>query len=245
MTLIKRKGKDMQVYFLHHSAVCVKMEKSLLIFDYYLPDLGDGMKQGSISDKEIEEAERVYVFASHVHHDHYNPYIFKWDRLNENIVFVLDDTIKGTHERAVKMMRGDEFSDGYIKVTEFGSTDIGGSFYVECEGKSIYHAGDFNFWHWRDEGDEKYSRQMKIYFERELKFLRNKVESIDVAFFPVDKRMGSDFDEGADMFIETMKPEMFVPIHFMSFDDTKEFMKKHKNNDTKVLAVKKNGQRLV
>ena len=52
----------MQVYFLHHSAVCIKMQGSLLIFDYYMPGLGNGMAQGSISDEEIRNAQRVYVF---------------------------------------------------------------------------------------------------------------------------------------------------------------------------------------
>lgn len=234
----------MQVYFLHHSSVCVKMQESLLIFDYYMPGLGDGMAQGSISDEEIKNAQRVYVFVSHSHHDHFNPVIFEWAQLNENIMYFLDDTVEKTHKKAVKMMRGDVYSDGYLKVREFGSTDIGGSFYVECEGQKIYHAGDFNFWHWRDEGDEKYTRQMKLYFDRELKHLKKRVEHIDVAFFPVDKRMGSDHDEGADIFIDVMKPASFVPMHFVDFKDTEEFAEKHKDGETKVYAINKFGDKL-
>ena len=237
----------MRVFFLHHSCVCVCFSESLLIFDYFvMPQEPQGMKKGSLKDEEIAAFKRVYVFASHNHSDHFNPGILQWDKLNQNIVYILDDTVKHKHKKAVKMMRGDEFSDGYINVKEFGSTDIGGSFYVECEGKSIYHAGDFNFWHWRDDGDEKYSRQMKIYFDRELKFLRTRVKSIDVAFFPVDKRMGSGFDEGADIFIDTMKPKIFIPIHFLGFEDTAEFKNKHKKNKaTKVLSVNKYGQKLI
>ena len=48
----------------------------------------------------------------------------------------------------------------YVK--EFGSTDIGGSFYVECEGDKAYTTpGDFNYWHWKDDGDERYIRAMQ------------------------------------------------------------------------------------
>ena len=235
----------MQVFFLHHSAVCVKLSESLLIFDYYKPGLGNGMKYGSVSDEEIAAAQRVYVFVSHKHHDHYNPAIFRWAAINENITFLLDDTVKKSHPKAVKMMRGDEYSDGYIYVKEFGSTDIGGSFYVECEGKRIYHAGDFNFWHWRNEGDEKYTRQMKLYFDRELKFLGDRVKDVDLAFFPVDRRMGNEYDEGADIFIEKIKPAAFIPIHFLSFEDTKDFAAKHKEGTTKVYTVSKNGERII
>jgi len=235
----------MQVYFLHHSAACVKLNESLLIFDYYTDRLGGGIENGSVSSEDIAAAKRVYVFVSHSHHDHFNPLIFEWTRFNENIVYFLDDTVTDEHEKAIKMMRGDEFSDGYIRVAEFGSTDIGGSFYAECEGHRIYHAGDFNFWHWRDDGDEKYTRQMKLYFERELKFLRNRVEHIDAAFFPVDKRMGSGHDEGADIFIDVMKPDVFVPIHFVDFEDTEEFANKHTDGKTKVLTVSRYGERLV
>ena len=221
------------------------MEEALLIFDYYKPGFGKGMDKGFINSADIAAAKRVYVFVSHSHHDHYSPLIFGWEKHNENIKFILDDTVKKKHPKAVTMMRGESFSDGYIKVSEFGSTDIGGSFYVECEGKKIYHAGDFNFWHWRDEGDEKYTRQMKLYFDRELKFLKNGTGDIDIAFFPVDRRMGNDYDEGADIFIDQIKPAAFVPIHFLSFEDTEEFASKHKDEPTKVYAVSRNGERII
>lgn len=235
----------MQIYFLHHSAICVVMEQSLLVFDYFMNNLGDGMARGSISDDEIKSAKRVYVFVSHNHHDHYNPFIFEWGKLNSNVTYLVDDTVNRPNENAVMMSRGETFDDGYLHAVEFGSTDIGGSFYVECEGKRLFHAGDLNYWHWRDEGDANYSRQMKLYFDREMKYLRAKVQDIDYAFFPVDKRQGSGFDEGADMFIELMKPKSFVPIHFVEFADTTEFAAKHLNGDTKVFAVKKNGDKLL
>jgi len=234
----------MQIYFLHHSAICVVMEQSLLVFDFFMPGLG-GMAKGFISDEEIKNAKRVYVFVSHNHQDHYNPCIFEWDKLGSNITYLLDDTVTDTHKNAVMMSSGDTFDDGYLRACEFGSTDIGGSFYVECEGQKLFHAGDFNYWHWKDEGDKNYTRQMKLYFERELKFLKAKVKTIDYAFFPVDKRMGSDYDEGADIFIQVMKPKNFVPIHILSFADSLDFAAKHLSGQTKVFAVQKNGDKLL
>ena len=235
----------MQIYFLHHSAVCVVMDDSLLVFDYFMSNLGDGMANGSISDEEIRNAKRVYVFTSHSHGDHFNRCVFDWEKLNSDVTYLIDDTVSYPHEKAVKMKRGDTFDDGYLRAVEFGSTDIGGSFYVECEGKRLFHAGDLNYWHWRDEGDANYSRQMELYFDREMKYLRANVQDIDYAFFPVDKRMGSGYDEGADMFIDMMNPRSFVPVHFVDFADTTAFAAKYLNGDTKVFAVKKNGDKLL
>ena len=35
------------------------------------------------------------------------------------------------------------------------STDEGVAFVVHYAGKTIYHAGDLNWWHWEGEPDEK------------------------------------------------------------------------------------------
>ena len=237
----------MHLYYLYHSAVCAVMDHSLLIFDYFLHKKGKNMAEGIVRDEDIKNAERVYVFVSHSHHDHYNARIFKWAKLNSNITFILDSTVPKakSRENAVVLSRGETYDDGYLHVQEFGSTDIGGSFYVVCEGTSFFHAGDLNDWHWKDDGDEKYSRVMKMYFERELKYLKSEVDAIDFAFFPVDKRMGSDFDEGADTFIEKMKPKYFVPIHFGHFNDTEAFSQKHADGETTVFAIQQYGQKLI
>ncbi|MDD5017571.1 MAG: MBL fold metallo-hydrolase [Eubacteriales bacterium] len=237
----------MRLYFLYHSAVCVVLKKSLLIFDYFINRKGKNLEEGLVSDEDIKNAGSVYVFVSHAHHDHYNRRIYKWAALNDNITYILDSTVPKAHTKgkAVMLSRGESYDDGYLCVQEFGSTDIGGSFYVTCEGTSFFHAGDLNDWHWKDDGNARYSRVMKLYFERELKFIRSAVEHIDYAFFPVDRRIGSDYDEGADMFIDTMKPKYFVPIHFSHFDDTKAFSEKHSAGTTKVFAIHKYGDRLI
>jgi len=236
----------MQIYFLHHSAVCVKMDKSLLVFDYYQDRAG--LHMGGIGMDELTGVSRVYVFASHAHTDHFNACIFDWAAYNANITYVLDATIAAETELpegAVILSRGESFEDGYIRVREFGSTDIGGSFYVECEGKRLFHAGDLNNWHWKDEGNARYARVMGMYFERELRFIRHEVAHIDYAFFPVDARMGSDFDAGADTFIETMRPDVLIPIHFVRFADTLAYSRKQAGGPTRVLSISRKGERLV
>jgi L-ascorbate metabolism protein UlaG (beta-lactamase superfamily) len=235
----------MRIYFLHHSAAAVVLDESLLIFDHYINER-KGMEYGTAGDDDLKSAGRVYVFASHSHYDHFNPAVFKWAKINPNITYILDSTIANTDAsvNSVILSKGESFEDGYIRVMEFGSTDIGGSFFVQCEGKSFFHAGDFNYWHWRDDGDERYIRAMTKLFEREMKYIKENISGIDYAFFPLDSRMGSGYEEGPDIFIEAMKPRVFIPIHLKRFEDSQSYSKKQFEG-TEILAINRNGQRLV
>lgn len=237
----------MRIHYLHHSAVSVALEGSLLIFDHYLDRPGKRIEDGHVGIEDIRAAERVYVFASHSHHDHYDRSIFEWAKSGVPVTYILDDTVPAgdAPEGAVFLTRGEAYNDGYLFVREFGSTDMGGSFYVACEDTHFFHAGDLNNWHWKDDGNEKYTRVMEKFFDRELRFLRHEVEHIDYAFFPVDKRMGRDYDAGADLFIEVMQPKFFIPIHFVDFADTEIYRVKKEGSTTQVLAVHHNGDQLV
>ncbi len=55
----------LQVTYIYHSGFCVETENSYYIFDYFKGKL-----------PMLNRDKRVYVFASHFHHDHYNPEIF-------------------------------------------------------------------------------------------------------------------------------------------------------------------------
>jgi lactoylglutathione lyase len=82
---------------------------------------------------------------------------------------------------------------------------------------------------------------MTKYFENELENIKAGIDCIDYAFFPVDRRMGSGYDEGADMFIVAMKPRVFVTIHLKEFKDSEIYSEK-RFEGTKILPVYKNGQ---
>lgn len=235
---------NIQIYFLRHSAVCIKLDETLLIFDYYMHKPGGTIENGFISERDILEAKRVYVFVSHVHPDHFNRCVFDWTY--KHVRFILDDTVNGNiPKNTVHMRRGSVFEDDCIYVRAFGSTDIGSSFFVSYGGISFFHAGDLNDWHWKDDGNVRYSRTMSRLFERELKYIQKKAKEIGYAFFPVDKRMGRDYDSGADLFIKMIKPRYFVPIHFVDFADTLVYREKLKSGDTVVMPVSQIGERLL
>ena len=235
----------MEIYYLYHSGIAVKVDGSLLVFDYYRHKPGKGIEEGCIGEHELAEAARVYVFVSHSHSDHYNRMIYDWAAVNPNITYVLDADVPGAPENAVRLSRGGEYSDDFLKVRAYGSTDIGVSFHVQRGGTSLFHAGDLNCWHWQDDGDARYAKVMRDWFDREMRFIRHGVERIDYAFFPVDKRMGSGYEEGPDKFIEAMKPAVFIPIHFVDFADTTAYAERMKDSGTRVLPVERPGQRLI
>ncbi len=233
----------MRIYYLHHSSVCVIIDKTLMVFDYFADAKDKHIEDGHLSREDIEAFERVYVFASHSHDDHFNTCIFDW--VSPKVTYILDSTIKPTPEGTVILKPGETYSDENIYVREFGSTDCGGSFYVNIGGTSLFHAGDLNDWHWKDDGNARYSRVMTKMFDREMMYLKKHVAHIDYAFFPVDKRMGSDYDTGAKKFIEIMKPGVLIPIHFLSFSDTAAFSDAAAGSGTKIIPIKHNGERLV
>ncbi len=111
-------------------------------------------------------------------------------------------------------MKGEEYKDQHISVKAFGSTDIGISFLIRTEGRTIFHAGDLNNWHWKDESTPEEIAVAERDYLKELELLADTTDHLDVALFPVDPRLGSDFARGAEQFIDRIHVRLFVPMHF-------------------------------
>ena len=63
------------------------------------------------------------------------------------------------------------------------STDEGVAFFVSAGGRTIYHAGDLNWWHWEEESAD-YNLAMEKDYKREIEKMKG--QKVDVAFVPVD-----------------------------------------------------------
>ena len=72
-----------------------------------------------------------------------------------------------------------------IEIETLRSNDMGVAFLVKVEGKTIYHAGDLNWWHWNGEPEED-NEYYKKTFQDEMKYLEGK--KIDLAFMLLDPR---------------------------------------------------------
>ena len=66
---------------------------------------------------------------------------------------------------------------------------------------------------------------------------------VDVAFFPVDPRMGMLFDAGANYFVLTAKPRLLLPMHFWGRSDViSEFARRSRTRETEIVALSSPGQ---
>ncbi|MGO5052147.1 MBL fold metallo-hydrolase [Lachnospiraceae bacterium LCP25S3_G4] len=199
-----------KVTFIAHSGFMVELEQNILIFDYYKGDI-----------PRIKTKKAIYVFASHAHYDHYVRDIYRYNELSLDVTFVLSDDIPreevevskqyGVLEEQVKFLEPDiKCTIGNCKILTLKSTDEGVAFLVTCEDKVIYHAGDLNWWHWEEES-EIFNAMMKKKYQTEL----NKISSqmINIAFVPLDPRLGDAYLYGIDYFMRHTNTNYVVPMH--------------------------------
>lgn len=186
----------MTITYLYNSGFTVKENGRLLVFD----------PVGGLAAPE--RSEQAVVFVSHAHGDHFDPIVDTW-RAEGRVSLVTGFDIPSG---GISMRPGDRIKLDGLTIEAFGSTDEGVSFLVNANGKRIYHAGDFNLWHWRGESTAAEIKEATDAFERVLDTLKG--QKIDVAFFPVDPRLGSGYEEGAWIFVESICPSLIIPMHF-------------------------------
>ena len=227
------------IYYIYHSGFVLELEKSILIFDFYRIPTDKKNEEESFISKFIKRTDKkVYVFSSHSHSDHFNKEILKWLNLNENIKYILSDDIKiHKHKNFFFTKEGDSFELDNLKISTFGSTDLGSSFYVNVEDKNIFHSGDLHLWHWEDDTAEEEKTMYNAYMS-ELEKIK-KLDRIDIAFVPVDPRLGVNTLEGVELFYKVLKPKLIVPMHFSDdYSQMKNFIENFKNiKDVEVIEI--------
>ena len=195
----------------YHSGFSVACDDSILIFDYWLGEDEELAERYRLTPEKLAKYREIYVFVSHDHPDHLDPVIFTWKDLPGIQYIVSSDMPVGTRGR--RMAPGDtlRFSDD-TEVTAFDSTDPGVSFLVSFRGLQIFHAGDLNFWHWRDESSMKEIEEADSEFRKAIAPICS--HPVDLAFFPLDPRQGTMFEAGANFFILSVKPRILIPMHY-------------------------------
>ena len=205
----------MKLTYIYHSCFALETPAYSILFDYYKDTKG---KQGYVHNVLLQKPEPLYILSSHFHPDHFSREIFSWKEQKKDIHYLLSKDIlrhqKAAADEATFLDKGDAYQDDLIRVQAFGSTDVGVSFLLTCEHKLIFHAGDLNNWHWKDESTEQEVKEAEENFLHELNVLKAACNHIDVAMFPVDPRMESDFARGAEQFIQQIQVKQFIPMHF-------------------------------
>lgn len=235
---------NLKIYYLYHSGWAVYTDGAVFIYDYYMDSSDAGQKRnisgGVISAEDIADRD-IYVFASHSHGDHFNPCIFRFEKQAKSAEYILSSDIH--NRRAAHYVDpGQELHLGDADIKVFGSTDAGVSFFVRYRGISMFHAGDLNLWHWKNESSEDDVRIAERDFMREITPVI-KEGTPDIAFFPADPRMGSGFDAGARYYLQAVKPKYFFPMHFGGdYEAAEKFASGVKGGGVSILVPKRRGQ---
>ncbi len=209
----------MEIYYLDNSGFIVLFKQTAVVFDCwrFTDKQEDAMlEKGYLQMDVLAEKKRVYLCISHIHADHFNPRIFDVAEQLGNAVILADADIPVPQQFMHKLLRaGDVFMDEYIEVNAWDSTDIGISFQIRMEGKNIFHAGDLNYWHWKEESTPHEIAKAKSAFDYALDHMASSMAGgTDVAFFPIDPRMESDIEAGAREFVKRFSPKWLIPMHF-------------------------------
>lgn len=204
----------MLITYIHHSCFSIETEHSVLLFDYY---------KGNIPNFPKEKP--IFVFSSHSHQDHFNPvifslmkqypivtYVFSKDiRLKESF-FTDTDEYEAAKKRVITVDKNETYSLSQdLTATTFRSTDAGVAFLLTENGRTIYHAGDLNWWVWKDDTKSEYTNMTKN-FQAEIDKLKDR--KIDVAFLPLDPRQEELYSLGFDYFMKNTITSHSFPMHF-------------------------------
>ena len=231
------------IKFIWHDCFLIQTPHMAAVFDYWKEsDDGEPRPVGEFPTflDSIPSGLPLYVFVSHHHKDHFVRSVFSWEKLHPDIRFIIsNDTRKavrfmlredGTYagfrptlSKVTVLSPGEEYSDEIMGVKAFPSTDIGNSYLLRLDsGMTLFHAGDLNAWIWKDESTEDEVAAATKAFSDILEKIASEAPVIDVAMFPVDSRIGSEWWRGAAMFVRRIDVGRFIPMHFCLADTLEE-----------------------
>lgn len=218
-----------KVEYLYHSGYTVETEKYFLVFDYFRGDI------------QIPSGKSVVVFSSHGHPDHFNEEIFRWARENQEITYVLSDDIDIHSTESIRRMGPyEKLNIQDIEIETLSSTDMGVSFIVSIDKFTLFFAGDLHWWYWDDDSNSE-KKRMETAYKSEISRLEG--HKIDIAFFPVDPRLGDFYHLGGEHFIKEVSPKIFFPLHFGdNYKVIDEFISKMGQIETQIIEIDRRNQ---
>lgn len=216
----------LEIIYLEHSGFAVKTAKNILIFDFYrAPE--------KILIKLKKDINSKWIFSSHSHSDHFNKIIMTW--YDEVSGFFLSDDIrlidicnKFEGDKVNYMKQYETVKKDNLTVTTYGSTDEGVSFLVNVDGWRIFHAGDLNWWHWKEDTRENQLIAREA-FNQEMNLLSGL--EVDIAFFPVDSRLEEYRECGVKEFCRKVKTHYLTAMHIngQKWIPSQEFLSNNNN----------------
>lgn len=234
----------MKLIYIYHSGFAIEADNCTIIIDFFKDT--EGLTKGIVHDYLLKKSQKIYVLSTHSHADHFNKNILNWRKERSDIQYIFSkEILDSRHLKDEDITYLDIlkiYSDDNIKIQAFGSTDIGGSFLIECEGKKIFHAGDLNNWHWDEESTDEEILEAEDNYLNQLTLLSEHVSHLDLVMFPVDIRLGKNYMLGAKQFIDTIKTDNFAPMHFIKdYDSANAFESYAKQKGVRFFEIKEKG----
>lgn len=237
----------MKLDYIYHSGFAIEADEVTVLIDYW-KDSSDEPGQGLVRDHLLGRPGALYVLSSHFHPDHFNPEVLRWRDQRPDIRYIFSKDIlkhrRASADDAYYINKGGIYEDDRLRIQAFGSTDVGVSFLLDLQGIRLFHAGDLNNWHWSEESTPQEIRKAEGDFLAEVRDLQQAAPAVDVALFPVDRRMGRDYMRGPLQFVERIKTRIFVPMHFSEdYEGGNAFRAQAEANGCRFLAIDRRGQR--
>ena len=235
----------MQVTYIGHSGFLVETEEACLLFDYYYGEI-----------PKLKEGSRLYVFVSHKHEDHFNPEIFKLADCYHTTFFLAYDIKLNPYgmrkynisekcrENIISLRFGEDIESDGLRIRTYHSTDSGVAYLVTIHGKHIFHAGDHNWWHWEGAG-KSYNNNMAANYKKEICSLAQAEKRIDVAFVPLDPRLGESYYYGLKYFCENINATAIFPMHFGEEYDCQEHFVRDYGYGEQIVKIRYAGQKFL
>lgn len=223
---------DASIRYLGTSGWAVRTRDAVLLFDYVGLDAGFDRAADSAwapSVRALRAAlaggQRVYLFVSHQHRDHFSPALLRWADSLPDAHLVLGGPITdraamdATPVRSVVMGEGERVNVAGADIATIPSTDEGVGFVVRVDGVTLFHAGDHALW----------APQVDTAYWTGIGKAGGLVESatntpmpIDLAFLPI--ATGTQCDPRASLrlgaigAIVALQPKAAFPMHVRCID---------------------------
>ena len=232
----------MKLTYVYHSGFILEGKDFTLLIDYYR-DTPDEV----VHEKFLNRPGKLYVLASHVHADHFNPEILTWKNKRPDIQYIFSADIRTAYlpgfSGIVYLRKGEVWHDNLVKIKALGSTDAGISFLIDAGGKRIFHAGDLNNWHWQEESTPEEIAEAETNFLNELEIVAQNADSVDLALFPADPRLGENYAKGALQFTGRIRTRQFAPMHFWEkYDKANAIQAGIEEHGSKFIAIHQPGE---
>lgn len=230
-----------RITYIFHSSFLVSTPECNVLFDFWkdphalLPELIDPRKPLYVVVSHFHKDHfnrEIFNWVERIPNIHF--ILSKDTAKRSKFIFSPTSTHSGPHlspECRTVLAPGEMFEDPLIRINAFGSTDEGNSYLLTINEKRIFHAGDLNAWIWKDESTKKEVDDAINLFKNKIEPLAEylnavsmpddptqaniiKGPQVDVALFPVDSRLGTDYWEGAKIFLSKFRVATFIPMHY-------------------------------